>query len=217
MDAFSTDLRYAGRGLLKNPGVTGIAVVALALGIGLTAMMFSIVYGALHRGLPFEDGDRIMHLERANPSEDIQSMSVSIHDYRDWRERQRSFDHLAASYQGTVNIRGTERAERFDGAFMTANAFDILGVQPTLGRSFREEEEQVGAPQVVLLGYRVWQERYGGSPDVLGQTVTVNGQIGEIIGVMASPGGWSSDRSGRSLRAARSAATPSIAAPRAPL
>lgn len=184
MDAFLTDLRHAGRGLFKNPGVTAIAVVALALGIGLTTVMFSIVYGALYRGLPFEGGDRIMSVRRANPTEDIQSMSVSIHDYRDWRARQHSFQHLAAYYSGTVNIRGTERAERFQGAFMTANSFDALGVEPILGRSFAEDEEQPGRPQVVLLGYRVWQERYGGSPDVLGQTVTVNGEVGEIIGVM---------------------------------
>ncbi|MBT8488891.1 MAG: ABC transporter permease [Gemmatimonadetes bacterium] len=184
MDSFVTDLKYAGRGLMQSPGVAGIAVVALALGIGLTTMMFSIVYGALHRGLPFEDGDRIMHLSRANPTEGIQSMSVSIHDFRDWRERQRSFEDLGAMYQGTVNIRGTERAERYDGGFMTANSFGILGVTPILGRTFTEEEERDGAPAVVLLGHRVWQNRYGGSPDVLGQTVTVNGELGEIIGVM---------------------------------
>ncbi len=179
-----TDLRYAGRGLLKSPGVTAIAIVALALGIGLTTVMFSIVYGALHRGLPFEGAERIMHLERANPTEGIQSMEVTIHDYRDWAERQRSFTELGAFYTGTVNIRGTERAERYAGGFMTANSFDILGVAPILGRSFRPEEEQPGATQVVLLGYRVWQERYGGARDVLGQTVTVNGESGEIIGVL---------------------------------
>lgn len=178
------ELRLAARGLFRNPGVSIIAVVALSLGIGLTTVMFSIVYGALYRGLPFDGAERIMHLERTNPTQGIQSMEVSIHDYRDWRERQRSFGQLAAFYQGTVNIRGTERPERYDGAFMTANAFEILGVQPMLGRSFREEEELPGAEAVVLLGYRVWQERFGGAPDVLGQSVTVNGEAGQVIGVM---------------------------------
>jgi predicted permease len=183
MDLLS-DLKYAARGLSKSPGVTAIAVTALALGIGLTTIMFSIVYGALHRGLPFDGAERIMHLERANPTEGIQSMEVTIHDYRDWRERQRSFTELGAFYQGTVNIRGTERAERYDGAFMTANSFDVLGVAPVLGRGFREEEERTGAAQVVLIGHRVWQDRYGGSNDVLGMAVTVNGEAGQIIGVM---------------------------------
>ncbi|MEM7417166.1 MAG: ABC transporter permease [Gemmatimonadota bacterium] len=184
MDALRSDLKQAIRGLYKNPSVSLIAVAALALGIGFTTVMFSIVYGALYRGLPFEGADAIMHLERANPTEGIESMEVTIHDYRDWRERQRSFEHLAAFYQGTVNIRGTERPERYEGAFMTANSFDVIGVQPILGRGFREEEERPGAPQVALIGYQVWQDRYGGSPDVLGQVVTVNGEPGEIIGVM---------------------------------
>ena len=179
-----TDLKYAGRGLSKSPGVTLIAVVALALGIGLTTVMFSIVYGALHRGLPFDGAEGIMHLGRANPTQDIRSMDVTIHDYRDWRERQRSFQHLAAFYQGTVNVRGTERPERYDGGFMTANSFDVLGVEPFLGRAFQPEEEDPGAPQVVILGYRVWQERYGGARDVLGTPVTINGEAGTIIGVM---------------------------------
>jgi putative ABC transport system permease protein len=178
------DLKYAFRGLLKDPSVSVIAVAALALGIGLTTVMFSIVYGALYRGLPFEGADAIMHVERANPTRDIQSMEVTIHDYRDWRERQHSFRNLAAFYQGTVNIRGSERPERYDGGFMTANSFEAIGVRPILGRSFREEEELPGSPQVVLLGYRVWQERYGGAPDVLGRSVTVNGEAGQIIGVM---------------------------------
>ncbi len=179
-----TDLKYAGRGLLRSPGVTVIAIVALALGIGLTTVMFSIVYGALYRGLPFEGADRLMHLERNNPTAGIESMEVTIHDYRDWVERQRSFEHLAAFYNGTVNIRGSERPERYDGAFMTANSFDVIGVAPILGRSFRPEEELPGGPQVVLIGYDVWQRRYGGTPDVLGTAVTVNGEPGEIIGVM---------------------------------
>ena len=115
MDTILSGFRYAVRGLFKNPSVSIIAVVALALGIGFTTVMFSIVYGALYRGLPFDGAESIMHLERANPTADIQSMEVTIHDYRDWRERQRSFDHLAAFYQGTVNIRGSERPERFDG------------------------------------------------------------------------------------------------------
>ena len=184
MDSILNDVKYALRGLRNSPTVTVIAVVALSLGIGLTTVMFSIVYGALHRGLPFEGGERIMHLERANLSQDINSMEVTIHDYRHWRERQRSFNHLGAFYSGTVTIRGTERAERYRGAFMTANSFDVLGVQPILGRGFRDEEEQVGAPQVVLLGHQVWQERFGGAPDVLGQVVTINGEAGQVIGVM---------------------------------
>ena len=119
-----------------------------------------------------------MHLERANPTEGIESMEVTIHDYRDWRARQRSFVHLGAFYQGTVNIRGTERPERYEGAFMTANSFNVIGVQPILGRGFRDEDEQPGSPKVVLSGHRVWQDRYGGSPDVVGPFKGAPGTMG---------------------------------------
>ena len=184
MDGWTKDLKYAWRGLRRNPSVSVIAVIALGLGIGLTTIMFSIVYGALYRGLPFDGAERIMHLERANPEAGITSMEVPIHDFRDWQARQRSFEHLGAFYSGTVNLRGTERPERYDGAFMSPEVFDVVGVQPMLGRAFTAEESRAGASPVVLLGYDVWQDRFGGSRDVLGTQVTVNGEPGEIIGVM---------------------------------
>ncbi len=184
MMGFLQDLRYAMRMLTKSPGLSSLAVSALALGIGVTATMFSIVYAALMRGLPFEDGDRIVHLERTRPSHDIESMSVSIHDYLDWREQQTSVEHLAAFYEGTVNVRWADRPERFDGAFITANGFASLGVQPALGRGFREDEDQPGAPARIILSHHVWQERFEGDPVAIGQVVQVNGEQAEIIGVM---------------------------------
>jgi len=184
MDSFSNDVRYAARMLAKNPGSSLLAVVALALGIGLTTMMFSIVYGALIKGLPFEDADRILHVERANPSEDIESMGVPIHDFVDWEEQQGSFTTIAAFYSGTVNMAGTETPERFDGAFISADGFGMLGVQPALGRLFREGEDRPGAAPVILLGYEVWRDRYDSDPDVVGRVETVNGEPTTIVGVM---------------------------------
>ena len=184
MMGFLQDLRYAMRMLTKSPGLSSLAVSALALGIGVTATMFSIVYAALMRGLPFEDGDRIVHLERTRPSHDIESMSVSIHDYLDWREQQTSVEHLSAFYEGTVNVRWADRPERFDGAFITANGFASLGVQPALGRGFREDEDEPGAPARIILSHHVWQERFEGDPVAIGQVVQVNGEQAEIIGVM---------------------------------
>jgi predicted permease len=178
------DVRYAARGLAKSPGTAVIAVIALTLGIGLTSVMFSIVYGALHRGLPFEGGDRIVHMERANPSEGIESMEVTIHDFTYWQERQRSFETFAAFRMGTVNIRGTERPERFEGAFVSHQFFDVTGEQPILGRTFTAEETGPGVPLRVVLGHSAWEDRFGGDPGVLNQIVTVNGEQGEIIGVM---------------------------------
>ena len=184
MSGFLSEVRYAVRSLRKSPGLSGIAVLALALGIGLTTIMFSIVHGAILKGLPFENADRLMHLERNNLAEDIESMEVTIHDYLDWREQQQSFESLAAYYDGTINMSGTERAERYEGAFMTANAFGSLGVQPILGRNFREDEDEPGAPPVIILGHHVWQDRFSGDDHVLGRTVQVNGEQTTIIGVM---------------------------------
>ncbi len=185
MDSLLADLKYSVRTLLKSPGYTALSVLALTLGIGLTTTMFSIVYGALYRGLPFAEPERILHLERNNLAQDIQSMGVPVHDYVDWRSQQSAFEDIAAFYQGTVNISGAEgRAERFDGGFMTANAFDVLGVRPMLGRSFREGEDRPQAPMVVLLGHTVWRDRYQGDPNAVGRTIRANGETAEIIGVM---------------------------------
>ncbi|HYJ80137.1 MAG TPA: ABC transporter permease [Longimicrobiaceae bacterium] len=182
--SFLKDLRYGARKLVRNPVFSLISIVTLAVGIGLTATMFSIVYGALMRGLPFEGGDRIMHLERNNLPADIQSMEVSLHDFADWRAQQRSFAGLAAFTTGTVNVAGAEKPERYDGAFITANGFQVLGARPHLGRTFREGEDQPGGPRVVVLGYELWRQRYDGDPGIVGKTIRVNGEESEVIGVM---------------------------------
>jgi predicted permease len=184
MAGLMTDIRYALRMLVKHPAVSGLAVGALALGIGLTAIMFSIVYGALMRGLPFENGDRIVSVQRANPSIGAESMGVSIHDYQDWREQQTSFEYLAALYSGTVNVRWSNEPERYDGSFVTANTFDALGVSAFVGRTFTEDEDEPGAPATVILSYDLWMERFDGDRSALGQAVKVNGEQAEIVGVM---------------------------------
>jgi predicted permease len=170
--------------LRKNPGTSLIAVLALGLGIGLTTIMFSIVYGAVWKGLPFEGAEKLVHIERNNLAEDIESMEVPIHDFLDYREAQTSFEGLAGFYSGTVNLAGTERPERYDGAFISANAFELIRVQPLLGRNFQEGEDTPAADPVMLLGYHVWQDRFGGDSEVVGRIARVNGEQTTIIGVM---------------------------------
>jgi putative ABC transport system permease protein len=184
LDTFLRGFRVATRGLMRTPGVSVIAVVALALGIGFTAVMFSIVYGVLYRGLPMDDGDRIVALSRSEPDRGIFFNSVPIHDFLDWRERQDPFQDIAAYTLGTVNVRAGERPERYTGGFITANTLDVLRVEPILGRGFTAEEDQPGAPPALLLGYRVWREDFGADSTVLGRGVTVNGETGVIVGVM---------------------------------
>ena len=184
MDQIRKDLVFAIRMIVKNPGLSLIVIVTFSLGIGLTTTVFSIVNGALFKGLPFEDADRVMALGRTNPSQDIQNMGVSVHDLVDWAEQQTVFEDMAAILTRTVNLAGTEgRPERYRGAFVTASLFDVLEVHPALGRAFQQGDDQPGAEPVIILGFDVWQQRYGGSPDVLGKTVRANGEIRTIVGV----------------------------------
>ena len=184
MEPLLRDVRLAFRKLIHSPALSAVTVLALAVGLGLSIMSFSIVYGAFWRGLPFEESERLMHLERSNLEAGIESMEVPIHDFVDWRAEQRSFEDLAAYYAGTVNVAGEERAERYDGAFITPEAFGMLRVQPVLGRTFLESERGPTAEPVIVLGHHVWQERFDGDPEILGRTLRVNGRPTTVVGVM---------------------------------
>ena len=183
MSSIFRDLRYAIRMLFNSPGISIIAIVALALGVGVTTTMYSIVYGALLRGLPFEDGNRIYTIDRIDVI-DGDHMSPSIHDYLDWRERQTSFEDLGGLYTGTINIVGTDSPDRYDGAFMSANSFNILGVRAALGRTFLEDEDSPDAELVVVLSHHVWRDRYGSDREVVGRVIRANGEQATIVGVM---------------------------------
>jgi len=185
MGFFLADLKQGVRMLGKHPGLTAIAVIALALGLGLTTTMWSIIWGGILRGLPFEKAEEIIHLERARPSRDIESYPVPVSDFLAWREQQRSFEDLAAYSEGTVNVSGSEgRPERFEGGFVTAATFHLLRIQPRLGRLFTEEEDRPGAAPVALIGWDLWQNRFGGDSAIVGRTIRTNGIPREIVGVM---------------------------------
>lgn len=184
MDAVLKDLRLASRMLRKTPGSTAIAVIALAMGVGLTALMFSILYGVIWRGLPFEESEELMFLENARVAEGDNSAPVFSHDFTDWRTLQRSFEELSAFTNRDFNVSGGDRPERYDGALITAAAFDILKVQPLLGRLFTEEDDRPGSAPVVVIGFNLWRDRFASDPGILGKTLRLNGQETTIIGVM---------------------------------
>jgi putative ABC transport system permease protein len=178
------DLRFGARLTLKRPALAAITVLTLGLGIGLTTLMFSLVNTAMIKGLPFEEPERLLDLGRANLVNGWDNMGVPLHEFEEWREQQRAFESLAAYSTGTFNVSGTEGAERFDGAWITANLFDVLRVRPALGRTFRAGEDSPGAEAVTVIGHRVWQDRFGGAADVLGRTLRINGEDATIVGVM---------------------------------
>jgi len=185
MDSLFKDFRFAARMLVKQPALALIAIVTFALGIGLTTTVFSIVNGALYRGLPFEQSERIAWVHRNKPSENQNQMGVTAPDYFDWKARQSAFEAMAAMTFSPVNLAlGQGRPERYAGASFTSEMLDVLNVAPILGRGFREGEDRPGAEPVIMIGYDLWQDRFDGSRDVLGQTVRANGVTRTVVGVM---------------------------------
>jgi predicted permease len=184
MAALLLELKHAARSILRRPGFSATAALILGLGLGLTTYMFGAINAYFLAPLPFPEPDSIVHLETARPSAGERSLEVTLHDFLDWREAQRSLTGLAAFYVGTVNLSGDERAERYDGAFVTANAFDVLGVRPHLGRAFAAGDDEPGAQPVVLLGFDLWQNRYGADAAIVGRSIRVNGRPSTVVGVM---------------------------------
>jgi putative ABC transport system permease protein len=176
------DLRLAGRMLGKHPRTTMVAVTALALGIGFTSTMFSIVDGVLFRGVPYPAADQIQHVgvvSRGQPRE----VPMRMHAYRELVERQTFFEALAGSSFFTANVVGPDGLpERYPGVLVTANLFSLLRVAPVLGPGFAGDAG-AAKPQVAISG-RVWRERFAAAPDVIGRTMRVNGTAMAVIGVM---------------------------------
>lgn len=179
------DLRFACRMVRKNPGFCAIAVLALGLGIGANNTVFTLVNTILLKNLPFKNGEEIVSLGCKNDSRGMDRMPVSYPDFADWRAQARSFQGIAAFNIGTMNISdGGVVPERFSGAWLTANAFSLIGLNPVLGRDFHPDEDQRSAQPVVILGYGVWQTRYGGDPGIVGRTIRVNAVPTTVVGVM---------------------------------
>ncbi|MEP6495236.1 MAG: ABC transporter permease [bacterium] len=178
------DVRYGWRSLRTSPGTTAMATIALALGIGLTTVMFTIIYGVLLRGLPFEQGDRIAMVMEANSSRREGELSLSMHDFFTYRDAQRSFETFGAWGPITVNISGDERPERVEAARLTAAALSVTRVRPSLGRAFRADDEAPNGSLVVLLSHSLWRDRYASDSGVIGRAVRVNGQAATVVGVM---------------------------------
>jgi hypothetical protein len=167
-----TNCRLAVRLFVKQPGLTAAAVVALALGVGLTTLLFSIGYGIFLRGLPVPHSDRIVGVMMTNVATGQERLAISVHDFAEWRAAQTSFEELAAFRMVSLNVVAREgQPERLAGAQLTANGFSVLGVPPLLGRTFVDADGTLGAPPVLVLGHDLWQTRFGGNPGIVGRAV----------------------------------------------
>ena len=183
------DLKFALRQLRKSPGFTLVAVLTLALGIGLNTAIFSLINDLFLRGLPFQEPSRVVHLYGGDKSRDFVDIGVSAPRYQHWRDGQTLFDGLAAENFFAFTLTGLGDPVQVFGGRLTSNYFDVLGVRPIRGRNFLPEEQE-GA-DVALITKSFWQKRLAGDPNVIGRSITLDGTAHTIVGVLPNmPATW---------------------------
>lgn len=178
------DLRYGVRTLYRNPRFAAVAILALALGIGANTAIFSVVYGVLLRALPYEDSDELVVILRQSMRDGGYGGPVAPANFYDWREQAQSFEQMTAAEVWGPVLTEQDVPEKLGGLRASANLFAMLGVEPLLGRSFRPEDERPENERVVVLGYGLWQRRFGGRDDILGQALRLDGEVYTVVGVM---------------------------------
>jgi putative ABC transport system permease protein len=181
---FIQDIRFGLRTALKNKGVTGLAVVCLAIGIGLNTMMFSVTDGVLVQPLPYPDPDTIVLLRTTQKANGIRRGSMSWLDLQDWRERARSFAAIAALQYRSFTVSDGGDADRYSGAAVSRDLFPLLGTSPQIGRTFNADDDRAGGEPVVLISDDLWKRRYNGDPSIVGRAIQVNSRPHTVIGVM---------------------------------
>ena len=182
------DLRYGVRVLAKSPVFTSVAVLTLALGVGANTAIFSVVNELLLRPLPFRDAERLVMLWEVTPEGRHQN-TTSRANFRSWREQSTAFDGMAAFSDQRLNLTGDGDPEEVSVQLATPELFPVLGVNPLLGRTLTEEDGRAGSAGVVL-GYGIWQRRFGGDPQVLGKPITLNGTPVNVVGIMPAGFQW---------------------------
>jgi putative ABC transport system permease protein len=182
MQAIWQNMRYGVRMMLKKPGFTFVAVITIALGIGATTAIFSVVNGVLLKSLPYPEAQRLVVINET--SKESPTMAVAYQNYLDWRAQQTVFEDLAARMPAGGIITGDGEPERVIGRYVTASFFPTLGIQPHIGRFFTEEEDRPGAQRVMVLSYALWQRRYGADASALGKAIQYSGDSWTIVGVM---------------------------------
>ncbi|HET9481648.1 MAG TPA: ABC transporter permease, partial [Candidatus Polarisedimenticolia bacterium] len=181
------DLRFGARMLARNPGVTATVVLTLALGIGSTTAVFSVANSLLLSPLPFAHPEDLMLVWASRPDQGADLLPVSHPNYLDWKQRNDVFEAMGAffSFAGTaVNLTGTGDPVRLQAAYLSADMLPLLGVRPELGRGFRPSEDQPGQERVALVSHGLWKRRFGGSSDLVGGSLILDGQVHTVVGVM---------------------------------
>ena len=181
MDSIIKDIRYGLRGLWKHPGFTAIVVMTLALGIGASTAIFSVVNSVLLKRLPYRTAERVVAIQEINP--DGKRIQTTSANFLDWRAQNTVFEHLAAIKQTTTNLALSDSAERIELAQTNANFFDIFGITPQYGRFFMPQDEKAGHEPVVVVSNVLWVRRFGSDPSLVGRPITLDGRNYTVIGI----------------------------------
>lgn len=180
----TSDVRQMLRRLARRPGLTAAAIATLALALGATVAMFTVVYGVLVKPLPYPEADRLVGLWHRAPKMGLDKFNQSYGSYTLYRERGQTIEEAGLYDIRAFNVAGAAAPERVIGARATASVFTVLGVEPIIGRSFSRDEDQPGGPDVLILGHGIWQRRFGGDVEAIGAVLQVDGEPREVIGVM---------------------------------
>lgn len=181
---FLQDLRYAFRVLIKNPGFTSVAVIALALGIGANSAIFSVVNTVLLRPLPYKDPDQLVMVWEDSSRHGYPRDTPAVANFIDWRDQNQTFAGMSAMAMRSFNLTGEGEPEKIEGRRVSASLFPLLGVEPQLGRTFIGDEDKTGANRVVILSHTLWQRRFRGDTSIVGKSITLNSASHIVVGVM---------------------------------
>jgi putative ABC transport system permease protein len=182
-ETLAQDLRYAFRGLRRNPGFTAIAVLTLALGIGATTAIFTVVNAVLLRPLPYPHPEQLVYVQQVLSGFGINPF-VWNREYVAWRNQSRTLSPIAAYMYSWFNLTGGGEPERVNSGVASASFFSLLGVRPAVGRLFLPEEDRPGGPPVAILSHSLWKRRFGGDPSVVGKAVTLDDKVYTVVGVL---------------------------------
>lgn len=186
METLQQDIRSALRRIHTDLGFSLVAILTLALSVGATTAIFTIVNAVLLRPLPYRDPSQVMIL--LETSKQFPKLSASYENFVDWRDQSHSFESFGAAGNTTITLTGVGAPEQFPAQMASASLFTTLGIKPELGRSFTTEDDRTGAAPVVLISHGLWQRHYGGSPEVLGKSMTLDNKAYSVIGVL--PAGY---------------------------
>jgi putative ABC transport system permease protein len=202
MQTLWQDLRYGARVLLKQPGFTLIAIVALALGIGANTAIFSVVNAVLLQALPYRDADRIVTVWENNRRRGSNQNVINLGNFTDWQTQNRVFEDMAAFFDTSTNLTSGGEPEEIPAQIATPNLFSVLGVNAVFGRTFTADDGKPGTAPVVVLSHNLWQRRFGGDPQIIGRELILNNRAATVIGVLPPDFTWHISRGSNTRKVA---------------